>query len=134
MPRKWPDAGRMNEAARWLVGEHDFAAFSCAGDEERDTRTRVFYALWEPWDRGLAFRIGAARFLYRMVRCIVAACVQIGWGRSGAECFLAALEAPAERGRLGAPARGLHLTGVDYEDAAGEGPGPSDCQPPKLVL
>ncbi|MBP7668971.1 MAG: tRNA pseudouridine(38-40) synthase TruA [Candidatus Eisenbacteria bacterium] len=143
-PRRWPDLGRMNATAAHFAGDHDFSEFSCASDDEPGVRARVFYARWEPWDRGAMFRIGAVRFLYKMVRCVVAACLQAGQGAIDSTDIEARLAAPAHRGRAVAPARGLHLLAVDYpagkpdfealrrgrEGAAGG----FDCLPPKAVL
>ncbi len=132
--RRLPDAGRMAAAAAALVGEHDFTALSCKADDERSTRCRVFYARWEPWARGWVLRVGATRFLYHMVRCIVAHCLEIGYGRAEVDHLGRLLEAPAQRCRLVAPARGLHLMSVDYEDTEGCGTWGPDCAPPGPVL
>ncbi|MBM3318068.1 MAG: tRNA pseudouridine(38-40) synthase TruA [Candidatus Eisenbacteria bacterium] len=134
LPARWPDAGAMAAAVEPLVGDHDFAAFSCRADEERGTWTRVFYARWEPWPRGLALRIGAARFLYKMVRAIVAHSLRAGAGEVLPGAARALLEHPPGRARRIAPARGLHFAGADYADAGGGGDGGSDCPPPALVL
>jgi len=143
------DAERMKAAAADLVGDHDFAALSCQAEDEDSTRSRVFYARWEAWPRGWMFRVGAVRFLYHMVRCMVAVGLEIGLGRRPIDAVRLALAPPAERCRWVAPAHGLYLTAVDYEDgepaqasgpAGGAAPGPRpgvwgpDCMPPGPVL
>ena len=133
-PRRWPDPAPMNAAVAQLVGEHDFAAFSCASADETDSRTRVFYAFWEPWDRGLALRVGAVRFLYRMVRCIAGASLAAGTGVLSPETLGSWRDDPPHRGRLVAPARGLALAAVDYGEAAAWPGGRFDCPPPGPVL
>ncbi len=132
--RRFPDAGPMNAAAAHLVGEHDFAAFSCKTSDQKDALSRVLYAQWVPWDRGLAFRIGAVRFLYRMVRSIVGRCLDVGAGREPPSRFRELLEQPPGRAESVAAACGLYLVSVDYEDVPGRGPWGPDCLPPWPVI
>jgi tRNA pseudouridine38-40 synthase len=132
LPR-FPEAAPMNAALAHLLGDHDFAAFSCRGDDEQSTRSEVLYARWEPWERGLVLRIGAVRFLYRMVRCIVASCLDVAYGRQAPETFRERLTQPAGRATRVAPARGLTMVAVDYDDQA-LGRRGADCLPPGPVL
>jgi len=125
------DAATLNAAAACLVGDHDYAGFSCATADEKGTRSRVFYACWTPWARGLAFRIGAVRFLHKMVRCVVGASLELARGRLTAEAFAARLTRPERRGEPVAPAAGLYLASVDYDPAPSWGP---DCLPPWPML
>ena len=133
-PRRFPEIEPMNRAAAHLVGEHDFAAFSCRTPDEEGTRSHVFYAGWEPWERGLAFRIGAVRFLYRMVRCIVGRCLEIGGGGEDPDTFAAALRSPERRGERVAPASGLYLVSVDYAEGPQAPAWGPDCLPPRPVV
>ncbi len=131
------DLALMNAAVAHLAGERDFAGLSCRGDEEDGTRSHVFYARWERWPRGWMLRIGAVRFLYHMVRCIAAASLEVGLGRRPSDALRQALDHPAARCRLVAPAHGLYLVAVDYragEGAAGSGSWGPDCVPPEPVL
>jgi tRNA pseudouridine38-40 synthase len=125
------DIGRMNAAAALLVGRHDFAGFSVRGDDEADTSAQVFYAVWEPWPRGIKIRIGAVRFLYKMVRCIAAACLEVGGGRLRLDAFQERLASPGGRARRVAPACGLYFVSADYGDPPAWGP---DCLPRGPVL
>ncbi|MCK4303595.1 MAG: tRNA pseudouridine(38-40) synthase TruA [Candidatus Eisenbacteria sp.] len=133
-PRPFPDVDAMNAAAKHLVGEHDFSAFSCKGDGAQDRRTRVLYARWEPWERGLIFRIGAIRFLYKMVRCIVASCLDVGLHKQEPGSLLDLLRHPSGRGKKVAPGHGLTLFSVDYDGTPGCGTWGPDCLPPGPVL
>jgi tRNA pseudouridine38-40 synthase len=126
-----PEAGPLNAAAAPLVGDHDFAAFSCATRDEKGTTTRVLYAVWEPWARGLAFRIGAVRFIHKMVRCIVGRSLELARGRLTPEAFEESIVRPTRRGEPVAPAAGLYLASVDYDPAPFRGP---DCLPPWPML
>jgi tRNA pseudouridine38-40 synthase len=131
LTRVRPDAELLNAAAARLVGDHDFAGFSCASTDEKGTGSRVFYAVWAPWARGLAFRIGAVRFLHKMVRCIVGSSLELARGRSTLGAFQERLARPERRGEPVAPAAGLYLASVDYEPAPSWGP---DCLPPWPML
>jgi len=113
----------MGEAARSLVGEHDFATFG-QPPQGKVTVRRVFRAVWsrEPCeslgpDGGsfLVFDIEANAFLYRMVRSVVGTLLDVGQGRMTVEAFEEAL-ASCERGRAGKTAapHGLCLIQVHY--------------------
>jgi len=117
------DESVMGEAARSLVGEHDFATFGQPPQGEVTVR-RVFRAAWsrEPcqWsgpDKGsfLVFDIEANAFLYRMVRSVVGTLLDVGQGRMSIEAFEEAF-ASCERGRAGKTAapHGLCLIQVHY--------------------
>ncbi len=121
------DTHRMQEAARHLVGEHDFATFGQPpGGEE--TRRHVYRATWSretcpraglgingDEDGLLAFDIEANGFLYRMVRSIVGTLLDVGQGRMSVSEFEEAL-ASCERSCAGKTAepQGLCLMRVDY--------------------
>lgn len=127
------EVDRLNAAAAHLVGTHDFAAFCCRATDEEGTDSRVLYARWERWTRGVALRIGAMRFLYKMVRCIVGRSLEVNEGKQSSDSFAALLDRPRERGRAIAPAEGLYLVAVDYDPAESARWGP-DCLPPWPVL
>lgn len=119
------DVTRMDEAARALVGEHDFSAFrSSQCQAASPVRTLDAITLRE---RGslLALDLIGNAFLHHMVRNIVGALVWVGLGRRPAT-WVAQLLAGRDR-TLGAPtfaADGLYLTGVRYEGAAALGAWP----------
>ncbi|RLD00479.1 MAG: tRNA pseudouridine(38-40) synthase TruA [Chloroflexi bacterium] len=104
----------MQQAARYLVGEHDFATFG-QPPQGRVTVRRVLAAEWGGKPPHLKFDIKANAFLYRMVRSIVGTLLQVGRGKIGVEEFAAALAA-ADRRRAGptAPPHGLCLIEVRY--------------------
>jgi len=114
----WPqlDRERMTEAARRLVGEHDFATFGRPPQGENTVR-RVVRAELQEQPPFLLFEIEANAFLYRMVRNIVGTLVQVGWGQLPLEQFAALLPA-RDRSliKLVAPPQGLCLVQVNYEE------------------
>jgi tRNA pseudouridine38-40 synthase len=79
-PRKL-DVGRMNEAARALVGEHDFAAF-CRRREGASTVRNLIRLDWARQPSGeVAAEVVADAFCHNMVRALVGALLAAGDGR-----------------------------------------------------
>ena len=113
----------MNTAARFVVGEHDFAAFCRAAKavpgaaHPPSTVRRVIEAAWTPTDDdGLRFEIRANAFCHQMVRSIVGLLVDVGRGHVAPD----AVPAIITRGvrsevRFLAPPHGLCLWDVGYE-------------------
>lgn len=112
------DAQRMDEAARLIKGEHDFAAFQNAGAEVKTTIRRILDLSRHPGATGYEtlWRVTATGFLKQMVRNIMGCLVAVGRGRIEPEAVLVLL---AGRDRTlapgSAPARGLTLERVEYE-------------------
>lgn len=115
-----PDIGRMQRAAKLLVGRHDFKAFSATGSSAK-TSEREIYSLTVREEKG---DLGASRyeievcgngFLYNMVRIIAGELFAIGCGKSE-EALKKALET-GERSLLAKtmPARGLVLVNTEYD-------------------
>ena len=108
------DMERMNEAAVFLIGEHDFATFGQPPQGENTVR-HVFFAEWQREGLFLTFSIEANAFLYRMVRSLVGTLKLVGEGSISVEAFAQAMEAQ-DRGRAGqtAPPQALFLESVTY--------------------
>lgn len=114
---KFPlDVGRMREAAAPLMGEHVFAAFSKASEDEPHFRCCVEDIRWEETEDEVVFTISANRFLHNMVRILVGTLVEVGRGRLRPE-EVEEILASEDRSRAGftVPAHGLFLQQVDYE-------------------
>jgi len=109
------DAAAMNEAAKILVGKHDFKSFAAAADKrESSVRTVSRCEVWreENW---IYIDIEAERFLYNMVRNIVGTLVEIGRGRWKPEKMKSILAAKNRTaGGPTAPPEGLCLMRIDY--------------------
>ncbi len=133
-PKRFPQVDLMNQAVSTFPGQHDFAGFSIQNKDERGTDSFVFYARWEKWERGLAFRIGAVRFLNKMVRCIIGHSLAVGLGSESLDQFTQRLNSPLGRGELVAPAHGLHFASCDYTPAISDLPWTPDCLPDWPVL
>ncbi len=115
------DAAAMHEAARVLIGRHDFSTFrdsQCQAKSPVRTLTRL--DVTREGDR-VEFAVAALSFLHRQVRSMVGSLVEVGLGKWRAADLSAALEA-ADRSRCGqvAPACGLYLARVDYAERGPE--------------
>ena len=112
------DAAALDDAVRPLLGTHDFTSFSKQGGEHGAMRCRVTRAKWRSRRGAFRFDIEADRFLYTMVRRIVATVVRAAEGGGGARAIRAALEARDRRAAApAAPAHGLYLMRVRYPRA-----------------
>ncbi len=80
--RVWPAIApeRLQRAASYLAGEHDFAAFGTPPRAGGKTVRKVFQASWRADADGLTFEIAANAFLYHMVRRLVQIQVEVGQG------------------------------------------------------
>jgi tRNA pseudouridine38-40 synthase len=110
-----PDQEMLRVAASYLVGRHDYSAFSDRGRRVEEPIVEVYSASFQEQAPLLHFRIAADHFLPRMVRRIVAILVRIGHHEFPPERikeFLAgATPLPEE---TMAPAAGLFLEKVEY--------------------
>ena len=112
------DAGKMNEAAAFLVGEHDFASFCASGFSGKTTVRTIFSAEVTREEDLIIFRITGNGFLYNMVRIISGTLLQVGAGQMMPEQMKTIIDA-RDRSAAGptAIARGLVLKKIEYPDA-----------------
>lgn len=110
--------GPMREAARLLVGEHDFASFCRHPGGDRSTVRNLRRLTVDRQGDILSIRAEANAFLHHMVRSLVGTLVEVGEGTIEAGAMPEVLEA-RDRGVAGrpAPARGLTLEHVAYHRA-----------------
>jgi tRNA pseudouridine38-40 synthase len=113
--RKRLDLDAMREAARPLLGRHDFSSFQ---GHPTDTENPVCdLRRLELYQELPTIRIEAEadRFLKQMVRAIVGTLVEIGLGKRPPQAVKDILEARDRRAAgYTAPAHGLYLIRVDY--------------------
>lgn len=109
------DVEKMQEAAAYIVGEHDFASFCSSGSGVTDTVRTVCSLDVDKKDSIISIRVSGNGFLYNMVRIIVGTLIQIGLGIRSPEQVKEILAAK-DRYAAGpkAPARGLTLIGIEY--------------------
>ena len=113
------DLAPMQEAAKQLLGTHDYAAFQAAGGTAKTTiRTITSAELVQQGDE-IILTVEGDAFLYNMVRIIAGTLIEIGLGRRSVNAFTEAYET-LDRLSLGvtAPPQGLELTRVYYPEAA----------------
>ena len=106
---------RMNEAAKYIIGMHDFAAFMSEGSDVTDT-VRNVYSLDVIKDGDtIDVRISADGFLYNMVRIIVGTLIDVALGRISPQKVIDIINS-GDRKNAGmtAPAEGLYLNQVVY--------------------
>ena len=117
MVERLPDLAKMNEAAKLLLTETDFASFCKAGSDNKTTICVVTRAEWVMEAEVVTFHITADRFLRNMVRAIVGSLYEVGNGNWSVAEFEARF-AQKNRGAMGtsAPAQGLYLTQVTYNN------------------
>ena len=113
------DGAAMQRAARAIVGEHDFRAFSSTGSERKTTVRTVRDLKLVMRRERFAVVVEANGFLYNMVRIIAGTLIDVGRGRLDAGCVARAL-ASGDREELGAtaPPDGLYLLRVRYPERA----------------
>jgi tRNA pseudouridine38-40 synthase len=109
------DVGAMREAARSLVGEHDFTSFCRHPGGERSTVRDLQRLSVAKTGEHVLLGLRANAFLHQMVRAITGTLVQVGDGKL-APADVARLLAARDRTGTGnlAPAHGLTLESVVY--------------------
>jgi tRNA pseudouridine38-40 synthase len=109
------DAEAMRDAARALIGRHDFTTFRDAQCQAKSPIRTLDRLDVRRDDDAITFEVSALSFLHRQVRSMVGSLVDVGAGRWSGADLKSALDA-ADRSRCGqvAPAHGLYLMRVDY--------------------
>jgi tRNA pseudouridine38-40 synthase len=122
-PFEWPyvhhypyplEEDRMMQLARVFEGEHDFTAFAASDDRDAEGQSKVRTIFSSKLDRAevrLIYRIRGSGFLKHMVRNIVGTLIEAGRGNIEELTVLPAKSGPT------APAKGLFLVNVEYENA-----------------
>ena len=83
LPRQISDEGleKIREAAKHIIGKHDFSAFMAEGSDVTDTvRNVMSLEILRDGDY-IDIKISADGFLYNMVRIIVGTLVEVAFGR-----------------------------------------------------
>jgi tRNA pseudouridine38-40 synthase len=139
---RWPlDLASMQRAAQSLVGTNDFTSFAATDPDlqqrnlEEDGPPRhapnpvktIFASTVTREEDFLAYRVRGSGFLHHMVRNLAGTLVEIGRGSMSADAIPAILAA-RDRSAAGptAPAQGLFLVSVDYDEAASTKTAPCD--------
>lgn len=109
------DVEKMQMAAAYLVGEHDFKSFCSSGSQVESTVRTITDISVEKHGEMISIRVSGNGFLYNMVRIIVGTLMKIGLGVWQPERMEEILNA-CDRNVAGpkAEARGLTLVEIRY--------------------
>jgi len=110
-----PDVKAMQEAAKAIIGTHDFSCF-CAANTSVQNKVRTVNLLEFEWHgEELHMVIEGSGFLYNMVRIIAGTLWEVGIGRREVE-NVETVVASMDRDKAGktAPPQGLYLEKVFY--------------------
>lgn len=112
------DIARMNEAARYFIGTHDFTGF-CSQKTEVESKVRTLYQseIIET-SEGLDYVVTGSGFLYNMVRVLVAFLLEVGKGKREPSEVVTLLENKNRKQvPFTAPAEGLYLEKIYLDEA-----------------
>ncbi|EXJ14691.1 tRNA pseudouridine(38-40) synthase TruA [Imhoffiella purpurea] len=112
------DLERMREAARFLVGEHDFTSFRAVACQAKSPVRRVHYLDVVEDEEGLiTLRVGANGFLHHMVRNIAGVLIAVGRSEAPVTWTRELLEVRDRTlGGVTAPPHGLYFVRADYPE------------------
>ena len=114
------DFEKMNKAAAKLLEYDDFTSFAKLNSNNKTNICHISQAEWrrEENDKSvMIFTIRADRFLRNMIRAIVGTLVDVGRGRYSVEDFEQIIcSRDLSRSSAGAPAQGLFLSDIVYND------------------
>ncbi len=107
----------LNNYAAGIVGTHDFATFTAAGDKSESTVREVFSSAFYVEGRFIVFKIEGNAFLWKMVRSLVGTMLAAGAEDRSPSQFSHTLKA-CDRSLAGdtAPSKGLFLYKVVYDE------------------
>ncbi len=110
----------MQEAARLLLGEHDFSAFRAAECQAKTPVKTLYQADIVRNGQLFVFSFRANAFLHHMIRNIIGGVIYVGAGRHSIDEFRQIFE--SRNRALAAPtfaADGLYLTNIEYDEKFG---------------
>ena len=108
------DLDRMNEAARLLLGTHDFSAF-CANRKMKKSTVRTIKSFTvERVGEEVRFTVTGNGFLHNMVRILVGTLVEVGRGERAVDSIPELFGGKREQAGFLAPGKGLCLMEVRY--------------------
>ena len=111
------DLEKMQKAASYLIGEHDFKSFCTVRTQAEETVRTIYSLTVTKADDLITIRISGSGFLYNMVRILVGTLIGVGRGAIAPEQIPAILEAKDRQAAgMTVPPQGLTLVKIDYLD------------------
>ena len=109
------DVEKMNKAAQFFLGEHDFKAFKASGTSAKSSIRQIYEAKVYKEIERVIIELTGNGFLYNMVRIISGTLVDVGIGKIQPEDIIKIIEL-GEREKAGKtlPPQGLYLVNVKY--------------------
>lgn len=106
---------KMQQAAKYLEGEHDFSSFKASGTSSKNSVRKIFKAEILKKDERIFIELTGSGFLYNMVRIIAGTLLDVGIGKTQPEEISEIIKSK-DRKRAGKtlPAVGLYLVEVTY--------------------
>lgn len=106
----------MRTAAAYLIGKHDFKAFTSTKKSKKSTVRTIDFVEIDRNANEVVITYSGDGFLYHMVRILTGTLIEVGLGQRSPASVQALLEKDATRDRAGAlvPAKGLCLVEVRY--------------------
>lgn len=115
--------GRLEALCEEFKGRHDFSGFAAnRGDGRQDVpgyaMRNIFSITPEERDGILVLKFHGAGFLYKMVRLLTGSMMRVALGRAEPDWISSLLHEPnGRKSQFVAPAGGLYLRRVDYDEA-----------------
>ena len=109
------DVEKMNEAAKYFLGEHDFKGFKASGTSSRSSVRTIYEAKVYKENNKVIIELTGNGFLYNMVRIISGTLIDVGIGKIKPEEIEEIIKS-GDRERAGKtlPPQGLYLVKVEY--------------------
>jgi len=118
------DERRMQQAAQYLLGEHDFSSFRAYACQAKHPLRTIYELTVRREGERVIIEIEANAFLHHMVRNIAGVLMSIGAGERAVEWVAEVLAArDRQLGGVTAPPHGLTLVRVEYPEEFGLPPG-----------
>ncbi len=111
------DVEKMNKAAKYFEGEHDFKAFKASGTSSKSSVRTIYKAIVKKMPNNRIYiELTGNGFLYNMVRIISGTLVDVGIGKLQPEDISNIIESQKrENAGKTLPPQGLYLVSVEYE-------------------
>ena len=109
------DVEKMQKAAKYFEGEHDFKAFKSSGTSSKNSVRTIYKAIVRKEEERIIIELTGNGFLYNMVRIISGTLLEVGMGKIDFNSIPNIIESK-DRTKAGKtlPAHGLYLVKVEY--------------------